>query len=41
MDNIRMEVTEIGINTRNPVDSAHDIDFWGTLVNAEWNIWVP
>ena len=40
-DNIRMYLKEIGINTRNWVDSAHDGDYWRVLVNATWNLWVP
>ena len=30
-DNIRMELNEIGINTRNWVDSAQNWDNWGAL----------
>ena len=33
-DNIRMCLKEIGINTRNWVNSAQDRDYWRTLVNA-------
>ena len=33
-DNIRMYIKEIGINTRNWVDSAKDRDYWRGLVNA-------
>ena len=33
-DNIRMDLEEIGINTRNSVDSAQDREYWRTLVNA-------
>ena len=33
-DNIRMNFKEIGINTRNWIDSAKDSDYWETLVNA-------
>ena len=33
-DNIRMDLKEIGINTRNWVDSAQDRNYWRTLVNA-------
>ena len=33
-DNIRMDLKEMSINTRNWVDSAHDRDFWRPLVNA-------
>ena len=34
VDNNRMELKEIGINTRNLVDSAQDRDYWRVLVNA-------
>jgi hypothetical protein len=40
-DNIRMDFKEIGINTRNWVDSVQDRDYWRALVNAELNFWVP
>ena len=30
-DNIRMDLKEIGINTRNWVDSAQDRDYWRAL----------
>ena len=33
-DNIRMDLKEIGINTRNMVDSAKDRDYWRSLVNG-------
>ena len=33
-DNIRKDLTEIGINTRNWVDSAQDSDYWKALVNG-------
>ena len=33
-DNINIELKEIGINTRNLVDSAQDRDSWKALVNA-------
>ena len=29
--NMRMELTEICINTRNLVDSAKDMDYWGAF----------
>ena len=35
-DNIRMDLKEIGINTRNWVDSVQDGDYWRGLVNAAW-----
>ena len=37
-DNIRMDFEEIGINTRNWVDSAQDRDYWRALVNAALNL---
>ena len=33
----RMDLEEIGINTRNWIDSAQDWDYWRALVN----LWVP
>ena len=33
-DYIRMDLKEIGINTRNWVDSAKDNDYWRALVNV-------
>ena len=40
-DNIRMDCKEIGINTRNWIDSATDRDYWRALVNAALNLRVP
>ena len=40
-DNIRMDLKEIGINTRNWVDSAQNRDYWKALVNAALNLRVP
>ena len=40
-DNIRMDLKEMGINTRNWVDSAQDRDYWRVLVNAVLNLRVP
>ena len=37
-DNIRMDLKEIGINTRNWVDSVQDWDYWRALVNAALNL---
>ena len=31
---IRMELKEIGVNTRNWVDLTQDLDYWRTLVSA-------
>ena len=30
-NSIRMDIKEIGINTRNRIDSAHDRDYWEPL----------
>ena len=40
-DNIRMNLEEININTRNWVDSAQDWDYWRALVNAALNLRIP
>ena len=40
-DNIRMDLKEIGINTRNWVNSVQDKDYWRALVNAALNLRVP
>ena len=40
-DNIRMDLKEICINTRNWVNSAQDRDYWRSLVNATLNLRVP
>ena len=36
----RWDLKEIGINTRNWVDSAQDRDYWRALVNAALIPWV-
>jgi hypothetical protein len=41
VDNIRMDLKEIGMNTRNWVDSVQDRDYWRALVNAALNLRVP
>ena len=33
-DNVRMDIKEIGISTRNWVDSVQDKDYWRVLVHA-------
>ena len=38
--NIIMDLKEIGINTRNLVDSAQDRDYWRAFLNAAWNLQV-
>ena len=40
-DNIRMDLKEIGINTRNWFDSAQDSEYWRALENAALNLRVP
>ena len=37
-DSVRMDLKEIGINTRNWVDSAQDRDYWRALMNATFFI---
>ena len=37
-DNVRIHLKEIGINTRNWIDSAEDRDYWRSLVNAALNL---
>ena len=39
-DCIRFDLKEIGINTRDWVDSAQDRDYWRALVNLALNLWV-
>ena len=36
-DNSRMDLKEIGVNTRNWVDSAQDRDYWRVHVNTTMN----
>ena len=40
-DNIRMHLREIYVKTRNWVDSAHNSDYWRTIVSAALNLRVP
>ena len=40
-DNIRMDLEEIGINTKNWVDLAQDRDYWRALVNVALKFQVP
>ena len=39
--NVRMDLKEISINTKNLVDLAQDRDYWRALVNAALNSRVP
>ena len=36
-----LDLKEIGINTRNWADLAHDRDYWRALVNLTLNLQVP
>ena len=40
-DNIRMDLKEIDINTRNLVDSDQDRNYWRALMNAALILRVP
>jgi hypothetical protein len=40
-DSIRTDLKEIGMKTRNYIDSAQDRDYWKALVNAALNRQVP
>ena len=40
-DNIRMDLEEIGFNTRNWVDSPPDRDYWRAVMNAALYFRVP
>ena len=40
-NNIRIDFEEIGINTGNWVDSAHDRKYWRALVISALNLRVP
>ena len=40
-DNIRMDLKEIGINTKNLVDSVQDKDYWRALMNTVLNLRIP
>ena len=40
-DNIRMDLKETGINTKNLVDSAQDRDYWRALVNESLHLRFP
>jgi hypothetical protein len=37
-DNTRMDLDEIGIDTRNWVDSVQDRNYWRALVNEAFNL---
>ena len=39
-DNIRKDLEETGVNTRNWVDLAQDMGYWRAIVKAALNLWV-
>jgi hypothetical protein len=41
VDNIKIDLREIGWNVMDWIDLAHDRDQWRALVNAVLNILVP
>jgi hypothetical protein len=41
MDNIKMNLGEIGWSGMDWIDLAHDGDQWRALVNMVMNLWVP
>ena len=41
MDNIRMDLIEIEVSTRNWVDSVQDMNYWRALVDSALNFRVP
>ena len=40
-DNIRMDLKEIGVNTKNLLDLIKDRIYWRALVNAALNLQFP
>jgi hypothetical protein len=41
VDNIKMDLREIGWNGRSWIDLAYDMDQWRALLNAAMNLQVP
>ena len=41
VDNIRMDLQEVGCGYMDWIGLAQDRDRWRTLVGAEMNLWVP
>jgi len=39
--NIKMDLQEVGCEGMDWIDLARDRDWWGALVNAVMNLWVP
>jgi len=41
VDNIKMDLQEVGCGGTDWIDLAEDRDRWQALVNAVMNLWVP
>jgi hypothetical protein len=41
VDNIKMDLREIGLDGVDWIDLAQDMDRWRALVNTVMNVWVP
>jgi hypothetical protein len=41
VDNIKMDLTEIGWDVMDWIDLAQDKERWRALVNTVMNLWVP
>jgi hypothetical protein len=41
VDNIKMDLREIGWGGMDWIDLAHDTDHWRALFNVVMNLWVP
>jgi hypothetical protein len=41
VDNIKMDLREVGWDGRDRIDLAQDRDWWRAYVNAVMNLWVP
>jgi hypothetical protein len=41
VDNIKMDLVEIGWDGRDWIELAQDRDHWRALVNTVMNLWVP
>jgi hypothetical protein len=41
VDNVKMDLREVGWDDRDLIDLAQDRDRWRAYVNAVMNLWVP
>jgi hypothetical protein len=41
VDNIKMDLREVGWDGRDLIDLAQDMDHWRAYVNSVMNLWVP